>query len=40
MASLDNGMSLLNTESFWQPIIKGAILVAAVAVDLAGRKGR
>ena len=24
MASLDNGMSLLNTESFWQPIIKGA----------------
>jgi D-xylose transport system permease protein len=40
MASLDNGMSLLNTESFWQPIIKGAILVAAVAVDLAGRRGR
>lgn len=38
MASLDNGMSLLNTESFWQPIIKGAILVAAVAVDLAGRR--
>jgi D-xylose transport system permease protein len=38
MASLDNGMSLLNTESFWQPIIKGAILVAAVAVDMAGRR--
>jgi D-xylose transport system permease protein len=40
MASLDNGMSLMNTESFWQPIIKGAILVAAVAVDMAGRRGR
>ena len=38
MASLDNGMSLLNTEAFWQPILKGSILVAAVAVDLAGRK--
>lgn len=40
MASLDNGMSLMNTESFWQPIIKGAILVAAVGADIAGRKGR
>ena len=40
MASLDNGMSLMNTESFWQPVIKGAILVAAVAVDMAGRRGR
>ena len=40
MASLDNGMSLMNTESFWQPVIKGGILVAAVAVDMAGRRGR
>jgi D-xylose transport system permease protein len=40
MASLDNGMSLMNTEAFWQPIIKGAILVAAVAVDMAGRRTR
>lgn len=38
MASLDNGMSLLNTEAFWQPILKGAILVAAVAADMAGRR--
>src|SRR5579859_1448975 len=38
MASLDNGMSLLNIESFWQFIIKGLILVAAVAVDMAGRR--
>ena len=40
MASLDNGMSLLNTEPFWQPILKGAILVAAVAADMAGRRER
>ena len=40
MASLDNGMSLMNTESFWQPIIKGSILVIAVGVDMASRKGR
>lgn len=39
MASLDNGMSLMNTEAFWQPILKGAILVAAVGADIAGRKG-
>lgn len=38
MASLDNGMSLLNTEAFWQPIIKGVILVAAVTADLRWRK--
>ncbi len=38
MASLDNGMSLMNTEPFWQPILKGAILVAAVAADIAGRR--
>lgn len=40
MASLDNGMSLMNTESFWQPVIKGAILVIAVGADIAGRRGR
>lgn len=40
MASLDNGMSLLDTEAFWQPVLKGAILVAAVAVDMAGRRRR
>jgi D-xylose transport system permease protein len=38
MASLDNGMSLLNTEAFWQPIIKGVILVAAVTADLKWRQ--
>jgi D-xylose transport system permease protein len=40
MASLDNGMSLMNTESFWQPIIKGVILILAVGIDMASRKGR
>jgi len=30
----------MNTESFWQPIIKGTILVLAVGVDMASRKGR
>jgi D-xylose transport system permease protein len=40
MASLDNGMSLLNTEPFWQPILKGTILVAAVAADMASRRER
>ena len=38
MASLDNGMSLMNTEAFWQPILKGTILVGAVAIDMAGRR--
>lgn len=38
MASLDNGMSLRNVEPFMQNIIKGAILVAAVGLDMAGRK--
>lgn len=40
MVSLDNGMSLMNVRDFWQFVIKGLILVAAVAVDMAGRKGR
>lgn len=38
MASLDNGMSLMNTEAFWQPILKGAILVVAVGADIASRR--
>ena len=38
MASLDNGMSLLNVSDFLQDIIKGAILVAAVGLDMIGRK--
>ncbi len=38
MASLDNGMSLLNVRDFMQDIIKGAILVAAVGLDMTGRR--
>lgn len=39
MASLDNGMSLLNVRDFMQDIIKGSILVAAVGLDMFGRRG-
>ncbi len=38
MASLDNGMSLLNIQDFMQDIIKGSILVAAVGLDMIGKK--
>ncbi|WP_378956795.1 sugar ABC transporter permease [Pelosinus sp. sgz500959] len=35
MSSLDNGMSMLNIETFWQYIVKGCILVIAVWFDIA-----
>lgn len=38
MSSLDNGMSLMRVEPYSQMVIKGAILVAAVGLDTAGRK--
>ena len=38
MASLDNGMSLKNVENYIQDIVKGAILVAAVGLDMLGRR--
>ena len=38
MASLDNGMSLLNVQSYVQLIVKGAVLVAAVGFDMFGRR--
>jgi D-xylose transport system permease protein len=34
MCSLDNGMSLMNTENFWQYIVKGLILIIAEFVDI------
>jgi D-xylose transport system permease protein len=37
MASLDNGMSMLNIETFWQYIVKGSILVLAVWFDIANK---
>jgi D-xylose transport system permease protein len=38
MASLDNGMSLLNVRDYMQDIVKGSILVLAVGADMTGRK--
>jgi D-xylose transport system permease protein len=38
MASLDNGMSLLNVRDYMQDIVKGSILVAAVGLDMIGKK--
>jgi D-xylose transport system permease protein len=38
MSSLDNGMSLLNYADFTQELIKGTILVAAVGLDMIGKK--
>ena len=38
MGSLDNGMSLLNVRDFTQDIVKGSILVAAVGLDMLGRR--
>lgn len=38
MSSLDNGMSIMNLDSFWQYIVKGSILILAVYVDIYSRK--
>lgn len=38
MAALDNGMSLINLENFWQYIVKGLVLVLAVWIDTASKK--
>ncbi len=35
MASLDNGMSMLSVDTFWQMIVKGVILLLAVWLDIA-----
>jgi D-xylose transport system permease protein len=40
MASLDNGMSMLDVDAYWQMIVKGSILVLAVWVDVISRSGR
>jgi D-xylose transport system permease protein len=37
MTSLDNGMSLMGMETFWQYIVKGSILVLAVWLDISSR---
>ena len=40
MASLDNGMSMLDVDAYWQMIVKGCILTLAVWVDVATRASR
>lgn len=40
MASLDNGMSLMNVPMFWQSIVKGLVLILAVWFDVASKKNR
>ena len=40
MASLDNGMSMLDVDTYWQMIVKGFILTLAVWVDVATRASR
>ncbi|WP_144974722.1 sugar ABC transporter permease [Geobacillus sp. C56-T2] len=37
MASIDNGMSMMNIETFWQYIVKGLILVIAVWMDISNK---
>ncbi|AIP62938.1 sugar ABC transporter permease [Burkholderia thailandensis] len=40
MASLDNGMSMLDVDAYWQMIVKGGVLVLAVWIDVASRSSR
>ena len=40
MASLDNGMSMMDVPAFWQYIVKGLILLLAVWIDAATKKSR
>ncbi|MBA5640113.1 sugar ABC transporter permease [Duganella sp. LX20W] len=40
MASLDNGMSMLDVDTYWQMIVKGSILTIAVWVDVSTRTAR
>lgn len=40
MATIDNGMSMMNLDASWQYIVKGTILVAAVWFDIRTNKKR
>ncbi|MFZ6757847.1 sugar ABC transporter permease [Undibacterium sp. Ji50W] len=40
MASLDNGMSMLDVDTYWQMIVKGCILTLAVWVDVSTRSAK
>lgn len=39
-ASVSNGLSLMNVNSFFQMIASGLILITAVAIDIRGKKNR
>ena len=38
IALLDNGMSLLNFDSFWQYVVKGLVLTIVVCYDVSMRR--
>ncbi len=38
MAGLDNGMSIMNLDATYQYIVRGLVLLFAVAIDVAGQK--
>ncbi len=40
MASLENGMSIMNMSVFWQYIVKGLVLILAVYIDVASKKNK
>jgi len=37
---LNNGLFLLDVSPFWQQVIKGFVIIAAVALDKVGARGR
>ncbi len=40
MASLENGMSIMNMSVFRQYIVKGLVLILAVYIDVASKKNK
>ena len=35
---IDNGLTLLNVESFWQDVVRGTLLISAVGFDAVRRR--
>ncbi|MCG8482961.1 MAG: sugar ABC transporter permease [Clostridia bacterium] len=40
MATIDNGMSMMNLDAYWQYIVKGIILITAVWFDMKTKKNK
>ena len=40
IASLLNGMSVMNMDVFWQYIIRGLVVIAAVYIDVTSKRNR